>query len=190
MSKRDETATVQFKLRMREGLRAKLEAAAAEHDMSLSAEAVARIEQSFEVDLLKEIQGLPGGRSTFAMLTIVGRAMHEAGTAARRFTSDGSDPAAIANWPQNPYAFDQAMRAAIAILEALRPPGDASAPRVGTPSGIGIDLNQVIASLGEHTARTTLAAVENPDSAPSRGLQDFGRSVRVLLSGDGTDDGR
>jgi hypothetical protein len=53
MVTRDPTAAVQLKFRVREGLRAKLEAAAKEHGLTLNAEITMRLEQSFELDALK-----------------------------------------------------------------------------------------------------------------------------------------
>jgi flagellar motility protein MotE (MotC chaperone) len=50
MAERDPTATVQLKFRVRESLRGELEAAAKQHGMTLNAEIVRRLEDSFQLD--------------------------------------------------------------------------------------------------------------------------------------------
>lgn len=50
MSEREQSATVQLKIRMKEPLRAELEQAAQERGVSLNAEAVDRLERSFRKD--------------------------------------------------------------------------------------------------------------------------------------------
>jgi flagellar motility protein MotE (MotC chaperone) len=50
MAERDPTATVQLKFRVRESLRGELEAAAKRHGMTLNAEIVRRLEDSFQLD--------------------------------------------------------------------------------------------------------------------------------------------
>ena len=54
MALRAETQTVQVGLRVKESLRAKLEAAAQERGVSLNAEIVHRLEQSFRVERIKQ----------------------------------------------------------------------------------------------------------------------------------------
>jgi Arc-like DNA binding domain len=76
MAKRKKTSTVQLKLRLREGLRQKLERQARTRNVSLNSEMVERLENSFqrgETDAL--LQLLAGSRSYAELLAILGRAL-------------------------------------------------------------------------------------------------------------------
>jgi hypothetical protein len=73
MAKREKTATVQLKLRIREDLRRKLEKVAAGRDVSLNQEMADRIEQSFEntsVEALMEVVA-GGAKYDVQMLSLV-----------------------------------------------------------------------------------------------------------------------
>lgn len=169
-------------IRLRDDTKHALERDAATNQRSLSEEIESRIERSrIDQDYMAQMRQQLGGSASYALLMIIGRVMHEAGSHAAMFK--GAKTAADVNaWSGNAYAFDQAARAAITVLNALRPPGDATAPRLGQVPG-SLDLDQVAANLGEGFAKTALGAVADPDNAPTADLGQFGRQVRRLLDG-------
>jgi hypothetical protein len=60
--KRKSTAYVQFKARMQERLRAKLEHAAKQHGVSINAEIIDRLERSFDREaFLQDLRGVVSG---------------------------------------------------------------------------------------------------------------------------------
>ncbi len=78
MVNRDKTATVDLKVRMKEPLRAQLEEAAQGRGVSMNAEAVARLEDSFRVEeLLPQILDLAYGRRAAGMLMLLGRCIRD-----------------------------------------------------------------------------------------------------------------
>jgi hypothetical protein len=79
MAGRDRTATVDLKVRMKEPLRARLEVAARDRGISMNAEAVGRLEQSFRnEDLLPQLLDLAYGRETAGLLMLLGECVERA----------------------------------------------------------------------------------------------------------------
>ncbi len=114
-----------------------------------------------EMELLLEqalsTEEMLGGKDIFAILMIIGRAMRETGTTAgfsSTFTLEGAN-----RWLLNPYAYDQAVKAAAAVLEAMRPPGNIEMPK-GMSGVMGsFDLSALAARLGEGFANAALGSV-------------------------------
>jgi hypothetical protein len=135
---RKETATVDIKVRMKEPLRRAIEQAARRTNISLNAEAVRRLESSFDrADLLPEVVTLTYGRQMAGLLLAIG----EATAWASRFTAFmRNDKIDTSNWLDDPAAFKQAEDAIRVILDALRPPGQV--PTLGDPSLDNLGANQ------------------------------------------------
>jgi hypothetical protein len=179
MTKRDDAATVDLKVRMKEPLRAAIESAAQQHGISMNAEAVARLDQSFDRgDLLPEVMALAYGREVAGILMLMGRAMASTGPHAGFLgspTIEGSQ-----RWFSDPYAYDQAARAAHRVLEALRPEGEIAPP--GTLQGIGDvipDLANVADNLGAGFANGILDGVVGRGATAK--VQREGQTIADLL---------
>lgn len=130
MAKRSKTAIANLKVRLRESLRAKIERAAKSRGVSMNAEMVDRVDESFEKEA--EIERLFGSDEVFALMKVVSSAMHLTG----RFANTGSG---YPHWAQNPVAYHEATLAAARVLEALKPTGPIVRPphlREGTGEGI------------------------------------------------------
>ena len=113
-AKPGERATVS--LRLTAETKTKLEAAAKTQGRPFSHEAEKRLERSFETqDLLPDVLSLVFGPRLAGILIATGLAMRDSG-----------QDAAISNpsWLDDPTAFDHAIRAGVATLEAFRPNGD------------------------------------------------------------------
>jgi hypothetical protein len=104
-------------------LKERLETTAATSGRSLSTEAQIRLEKSFEKqDLLSDSLELAYGARLAGIVLLVGNLMKQTGLLGG-FASIGSAEARD-KWLDDPYAYDQALKAALIILEAFRPPGD------------------------------------------------------------------
>ena len=120
MSRRKQSATVDLKLRVKEPLRAAIERAARHRGISMNAEMVRRLEQTTQRD-----ERL-GGPRVASILETVATAMrttgeHGAFVATSKRHHEGA-------WLDHPYAFDQAVKASQAVLEAFRPDGKIVVP--------------------------------------------------------------
>ena len=118
---------VPLSLRTTPDLKLQLGSAAEAKGRSLSQEAELRLEQSFRDEgLLGDVLGLAYGPHLAGLLLSIGWAMEDTG----RQAAFGAEPTieAADNWFDDPYAFDQAARAAATILLAARPRGDPSVP--------------------------------------------------------------
>lgn len=117
VSGRQPSDNVQLKLRMKEPLRAAIERSAEERGVSMNADVIDRLERSFDRERM--VEHLFGGPEVFGIAQIIARAMHErlrdVGLRKRRALEV---PTA---WLMDPYAYDQAVTAAYAVLERLRP---------------------------------------------------------------------
>jgi hypothetical protein len=114
VGKRDESATVDLKVRMKEPLRASLEEAARRRGVSMNAEAVQRLEQSFSEEAL--IDRVLGGREVRRILSSV----------LSHFTSDGEAEAIRKGlppeeWTRDPECYRAATRGAIRALIDAQP---------------------------------------------------------------------
>jgi TraY domain len=116
---------VALSLRVTPDAKAKLDRAATENGRSQSQEAELRLERSFQdEDLLPQVLSLAFGERLAAILLAIGFAMKDAATAssfAVTFSQNGS-------WTDEPYAYDEAVKSALQILESLRPEGQVVTP--------------------------------------------------------------
>lgn len=108
----------------------KLVAAARANGRTQSQEAEWRIERSFDTEgLLADTLTLACGNNTVAGIVLaVLREFLRRGRLAALVNASG-DPLAKLTWYEQSYAYDQALRAAVSVLEAFRPPGDDPAAR-------------------------------------------------------------
>jgi hypothetical protein len=154
MEGREKTATVDLKVRMKEALRYRIEAAARFRGASLNSEAVARLERSFEdQELLDVLLDLGFGRQMAGLLIVLGRAMRDtaamvSGDAVRR----GDD---VPTWIDHRVAFDAATRAAEHVLCAFRPPA---------PERELDRHDEMAIAFGDLYAEGVLHALKMPDS--------------------------
>jgi hypothetical protein len=101
-------------------LKERLDAAAEQSGRSQAQECELRLEKSFDhQDLLADALALAFGREIAGALLAAGTAMKAAGQWPRR-------PDRRQKWINDPVAFDQAVKAANYVLQALRPAGDPS----------------------------------------------------------------
>jgi hypothetical protein len=104
-------------------MRRQLERAATESGRSLAQEAEFRLDRSFvEEDFEKRlIREIFGDNEIYGIVRIIAIAMRDAGETAGFFDATPADGSF--QWLDNPFAFDQAIRAATTVLEHLRPVG-------------------------------------------------------------------
>jgi len=119
MAKRADSDTVQLKWRTKEPLRAALEQAASHRGVSINQEMTRRIEISFMQQT--RVDEAFGSQEIFGLMKIVATAFVQAGAMAGHLVS-------TKNFVENPFAYDQATRAAIKVLEAFRPSGEIAPP--------------------------------------------------------------
>jgi hypothetical protein len=171
-------------LRVTPQIKEQLDGTARQHGRTQSQEAERRIELTFRAeDQFEQGLELIYGRQLGGLLTLLGHVIREAGRSAG-FTSSNTLEGAE-GWMSNPYAFDQAVEAANAVLEALRPVGDPS-PTADLPKGqpfgpAGVDLGGLYRNLGVSMAGPYLAAIVDPEAAISADLHRFGADVAGKL---------
>lgn len=112
MAEREKTARVDLKVRMKEALRAQIEAAARERGVSLNAEAESRLERSFAWQ--NHVIDVFGGSAESNVALVMTAAFHHTGE-----TQAGSKPAA--EWLRDPDIFESAMRAVVRALWSIHP---------------------------------------------------------------------
>jgi hypothetical protein len=169
---RSPAESAQLKLRLREPLRASLEAAAKARGVSLNAEAADRLARSFDQQNI--VDALFGGPDVAGIAMIIARVLSKTESLIRILQKRTDDPAL---W-RDPYAFDQAVEAVNAVLEALRPSGDATPPHFSKDP-----LNDLLMTqLGEGFALSTLRAVFDADYG-SEEEKAWAREVRARLGG-------
>jgi hypothetical protein len=112
--RRERTAVVQLKIRMREALRARLEEEANTRGVSINAEVVDRLQRTFEhQDLLPEVLTLAYSNETAGLLIMLGSVMNDAG-------HSHLDARRSRYWVGDPAAYEQAVLAGITLLNATR----------------------------------------------------------------------
>jgi hypothetical protein len=103
-----ETDQVGLTLRLREGLRRRLEQSAAAREVSLNHEVNRRIEESFEHEA--RVEAVFGSEETYALARAIGSVIEA--------VASPGEPGA---WRRDPVRFDTAVRAVNAVLESCRP---------------------------------------------------------------------
>jgi hypothetical protein len=154
-------------------VRQALERAAAQSGRSLAQEVEHRLERSFhEQELLPETLELAFGGHLAGLLFTIGSCVAPLGPVwAIQHTgyraTDGDTLRGLgdafrqvaANWPDDPYAYDQLIIAANKILEELRPPGDRTMPE---------DRREAAGKLsGRQVADGALAGLKDPPAEPA-----------------------
>jgi hypothetical protein len=111
-------ADAAFKLRVPEDLRHAIEKAAEQRGLTLTGEIVTRLRESLERET--KMEGLFDDPNTFALGELVAATMAETG---RSIAGAFIPPIP---WYDQPFAYDQAVRAATFVLNELRPYGEIS----------------------------------------------------------------
>ena len=129
-----------------QSLKKKLEDAAARANRSLSSEAQFRLEESFRAEdgLLSALRFAYGDRVA-GLVLLLGQALNDTGISC--LPADAS----IENrkkWIEDPYAFDQAIRALNSILERVRPAGEIVIPE--PPRGLEKTKHDILHALRTH----------------------------------------
>jgi len=170
---------VSLGLKVTSNIKKRLDKAARASGRTQSQEAEFRLERSFDhQDLLQNAMELAYGRPLAGVLLILAKAIKGAGenaafgaaTVSSSHTLDGPP-----KWLDIPYAYDQAVRAANRILEAVRPLGDAEMPK--HMRDVEGELN--FGSGGEHLG-DRLATVVLEEVVSGRSQNDDQKRVRQL----------
>lgn len=173
MAKRKTTDFVQLNVRMREGLRAKLEQSAKRNLESLNREVVDRLERSFDrQDLLIEALSLTYGRRLAGLLMVIGRALQDAGRQGA-FAADMRSNRE--NWMDVPFAYQQAVVAALSVMDKLKPSGELTGP---SKSYVDIFKGANAEHIGVITAMSLTEAVKGKASPD---LRRWAAPIRELL---------
>jgi hypothetical protein len=123
--KRSEADTVQISVRAKEPLRRQLQEAAEERGVSMNVEIIDRLQRSFDSERTR-FEEVFGSREIYGVMRTIAAAIHETGLAAGFGATRSQEGAA--GWLKYPFAYDQAVKAAIKVFDALRPEGDPSPP--------------------------------------------------------------
>ena len=157
-------------LRVTADVKSRLDGAAEASGRSQSQEAELRLERSFhEDDAQARVIEMLGGPEIFRLLTIIGGAMSKAGRTAALLARHKP----IQDWASHPYAYDQAMKAAVAVLEGLRPPGEIREPELNAAEIVGempIDMKQLqalVPDVGARQGRKAVADATNDKESES-----------------------
>lgn len=145
-----------FTFRSRAALHEKLSAAANGASRSISEEIEYRLEQSFEGE--RRAYEVFGNREVYGIMRVIGAAIHEAGSAAGFYASHSSEGAA--QWLRQPWAYDQAVKAAMRVFEALRPAGRPTPPKRLAHKNLGRDFaSGILNEIARSKARVSPANV-------------------------------
>jgi hypothetical protein len=123
MAEREKYAVVELKVRVKEPLRDRIEAAARDRGVSMNAEVISRLEKSFALE--NDVADAFGGKQLFSFMQSISAAMRQAGEIATKST-DFDHIVTCPPWLTEPHAFDHAAKAGRMVIEAFRPPADAS----------------------------------------------------------------
>jgi hypothetical protein len=133
---------VSLGLRVTPEMKRRLDEAAKRSGRSQSQEAEFRLEGSFDRgDLLPEVLGLKFGRDLAGVLMLLGNALIYAEGFDQMHNQSGRRPSGrySSRWGRDPGSYDEAVDAAVTILQALRPPGQA-----GPRSGVGVEVAKAL----------------------------------------------
>jgi hypothetical protein len=140
MPQRDDAATVQLKVRVREALRSAIEGDAEARGLTMNAAINGRLEQSFREELrsrdLRDAFALALGADVAGLTLAIGLAIRD-----------------VAKWPSFPlgvnplsdaFLFNQAVAAILTVIDIVKPDGDAALPPGGehAPPGAEAVLEQ------------------------------------------------
>ena len=169
MAKRGKSPRAQVPLRIPEAQRARIEKAAKSRGVSMNTEIIERLERSFE------IEDRLGGPKVAKLVEIIGIVMGSTGEQTATFL-DGSKTYDQGEWLAVPYAFDQARRAANAILDYHEPKGPIVEPKISP------DLMPAV-------ARTAKINLKDATTRWSKIFKDYGEwQAHAVLRNRGQDD--
>jgi hypothetical protein len=180
---REPASTVDIKIRMKEPLRSEIERSAKEKGISMNAEMVVRLSQSYDRErLLYGALELAYGREAAALISILVRELVGSGRISSLISSDLRE--AMDNWLYDPYAYRQAKNAANAVLDAFAPEGDPTVLKKGPWKNP--DAGQV--DEGKRRVRITLDAIKDPnwndqfsEQQKNHELEAFASHIREML---------
>ena len=152
MAKHSRSDTIQLKVRMKEPLRAAIEASAKKRGISLNAETVRRIEASFEAERRESLIAAEatssvyfsfGGLDNFMVLRLLANAISTMEQTSGR------------KWREDPALFAEVKKATVQILNFFKPGEEAPAPFISNELlAVG-----VVASESDHLGHKTAAKV-------------------------------
>jgi hypothetical protein len=164
------TEKIQINLRIDPGLRDRVQASADAHGVSVTREINERLRESLEAEPPAFAVENPALRG---LLQVMVTAMEVTGQQAA-FASLGAHGAG-GDWLNSPFAYDQAMKAALHVLENFRPEGDITAPtffRGGPEGGTDLtDLSAAMSNLGRGFANGILFEVASEEPTTTTALK-------------------
>ena len=166
---------VTLSTRIRSDTRAALEEAAKASGRSLSQECEHRLRRSFDED--EALIDRLGGRQLYAMFRMIAAAMELTVMQWQQFSSAKDERF---DWIADPFGYDQAMKAAISVMDRLRPPGDPTMPAMSAPEGIPQEIwDTFIKNSGKLMAGSVAKKVA--EAEPGQPLPDD-RRLHVLMA--------
>lgn len=152
-------------------LRSRLDAASTASGLTLSREVQRRLERSFGDD--NDIQERFGGKRAYAFVRALGAVFSPVGETAfsLKHLQHGKDGA----WLNDPYAYDQAAKAVVAVLESMRPSGDIEAPNHFEVAPEGMEstfavIRSALPLLGASVARNAMSDIANAAEEGAKGV--------------------
>jgi hypothetical protein len=175
---RQKAELMQVSFRTREPLRDALESAAKARGVSMNTEMNERLMRSFEDEVKLETEF--ARVQLYAILRVVANTMDLAGGSTAMMSNMLTR--AAKNWVDNPFAYDQAVKAANYILDQFRPPGDIAE---ATPNSTQIQ------SMGEEFAKGAVESLLEEETTvigdtqiPPRSRRDLGHLFNRLVARD------
>jgi hypothetical protein len=151
---------IPLSMRITPELRDRLVTEAGENGRSITQEAEIRLQQSFrEQNSLDQALDFKYGRDMVGVLLLVEHLFGQAEAECNWTKSLAGQPPAGQYWANDPFVFEQTMRAVVRALDALRPAGDSSGP---LRAENGEDVSGLSANAGARAAATFLAALVDP----------------------------
>jgi hypothetical protein len=140
-------------------IKQRLDAAARANGRTQSQEAEARLERSFQDELLlPQLLDMAYGRQTAGLLLLIGECLRTAAPDSASFAGARIE-AHTDDWMDWPWAVRQASEAIEAILEALEPPGTKDAPFPEWIESMPEPVRSGMKELGRARAKSAIAAL-------------------------------
>ena len=141
------TDKIQIGLRVPEDLREKIQTAANERGVAVNKEISDRLERSFNEGM--SISATDGDGELYSILRVVAAAMDLAGPMAAIMST--LNPESGKAWINNSIAYEQALKAAVTVLEALRPQSPAD-PHPSMSDSVNTMGNEIATGILEEAA--------------------------------------
>ncbi|HYI30319.1 MAG TPA: toxin-antitoxin system HicB family antitoxin [Bradyrhizobium sp.] len=146
-------------------LHERLRLAAQKSHGSVSEEIEARLLESF--DTAQKVDTVFENRTLYGIMRLVATAMNSAGeTAGGHSRASHNSEHGPENWHNDPHGFDQAVKAANRIFEALRPQGEIKPPKFGKArrgDDSLLDLEEFAVNLGQGFANGLLYEIASDE---------------------------